>query len=56
VIQAVGRILRIAEGKKQPIVVDIVDEKTEACRDFYNRRAKRYLQRGYEVKKIEKPR
>ncbi len=56
VIQAVGRILRIAEGKKPPIVVDIVDEKTEACRDFYNRRAKRYLQRGYEIKKIEKPR
>lgn len=54
VIQAVGRILRIAEGKKPPIVVDIVDEKTEACRDFYNRRAKRYLQRGYDVKKITK--
>lgn len=54
VIQAVGRILRTVEGKKPPLVIDIHDEKTDACRDFLDRRMRGYAERGYEVKKIEK--
>lgn len=54
VTQAVGRILRMAEGKKPPLVVDFVDEKTGACNEFLEKRMRRYNDRGYTVKKIEK--
>lgn len=54
VTQAVGRILRVAEGKKPPLVVDFLDEKTDACNEFFERRMRRYSSKNYDVKKIEK--
>lgn len=40
--QAVGRILRELEGKKEPIVFDLVDDDSSVFRGYYNRRRQIY--------------
>jgi superfamily II DNA or RNA helicase len=47
--QACGRILRELEGKKQPLVVDFVDEKTGPCIGFAKSRKRQYKTLGFDV-------
>jgi superfamily II DNA or RNA helicase len=54
--QPIGRILRQVEGKKAPIVIDFVDDKTPLCSDFAEKRLRQYSRLGYEVTEIAKSR
>jgi superfamily II DNA or RNA helicase len=47
--QAVGRIMRPFEGKKQPVVYDFWDNKVKQCNGWARERAKVYLGLGCEV-------
>jgi superfamily II DNA or RNA helicase len=47
--QAVGRVMRPFEGKKQPVVYDIWDSKVAACQKWARERAKVYLGLGCEI-------
>jgi superfamily II DNA or RNA helicase len=46
VTQAVGRILRKYDGKKQPMVVDILDNDILLCENLARKRAKQYREMG----------
>lgn len=48
--QAVGRILRAKEGKKNPIVLDIVDSMIGICRGMASSRIKLYKKKGWTIK------
>lgn len=50
--QPIGRILRTVDGKREPIVVDFVDDNTGLCRDFADKRLRQYQRLGYEVVEI----
>ena len=50
--QASGRICRIMEGKKQPVLIDIVDEEEHIGVPFFGKRERFYLSRGWSVKYI----
>lgn len=52
VIQPVGRILRRAEDKKEPVVIDIVDTAFRECRAWYARRLVQYQKSGAQVIQI----
>lgn len=43
VAQAVGRILRLCEGAKEPVVVDLVDTKYEDCCRWASYRQQYYI-------------
>ena len=45
ILQAIGRILRLCEGKKRPIVLDVVDIGIPECRGWYKRRLREYKHR-----------
>lgn len=45
--QATGRILRPHEGKKDPIVVDFIDEKVSSCVRLAEMREKQYRKQGW---------
>jgi len=47
--QAVGRIMRPSEGKLQPVVYDLWDNKVSACKKWARERAKVYRGLGCEV-------
>lgn len=47
--QPIGRILRVVKGKKEPLVVDFVDDKTSVCSDFAARRLAQYSRLGHHV-------
>jgi superfamily II DNA or RNA helicase len=47
VLQSVGRILRTCDGKKQPIVVDIVDRSIPLFIKMYEKRMKLYKTKGW---------
>ena len=47
--QPIGRILRVMPGKKEPLVVDFVDDRTSVCSDFAARRLGQYSRLGYPV-------
>lgn len=49
ITQAVGRILREAEGKPQPIVLDFVDENVSICLGYAKARMKKYKNMEYEL-------
>jgi len=49
VIQAVGRILRDYPDKKQPVVLDFVDDNIDICRAYWGSRRKKYLSHRYPV-------
>ena len=51
--QAVGRIVREHEGKKQPIVIDFVDSKIGICNGLYAKRKKVYNRLRYPVKWVK---
>lgn len=42
VMQAIGRILRVLEGKKEPVIFDIVDEDSDALVSMHHSRMKCY--------------
>ena len=42
ILQAIGRISRLCEGKKRPVVLDIVDIGIPECRGWYKRRLREY--------------
>lgn len=46
VVQAVGRILRKHDGKKAPMVVDILDDGIPLCANLAKKRAKQYREMG----------
>jgi len=50
--QPIGRILRQVEGKREPIVIDFVDDKTELCAQFAEKRLRQYGRLGYDVSEI----
>ena len=50
--QAIGRALRIMEGKRQPVVIDIVD-KNDYLLMLANKRRRMYDSKGYDVEVIE---
>lgn len=50
--QAVGRIVREYDGKRQPLVVDFVDELIGICNSLYHKRKAVYRKLGYEIKEI----
>jgi superfamily II DNA or RNA helicase len=47
--QAIGRVMRPFEGKKQPVVYDIWDSKVSSCQKWARERAKVYLGLGCQV-------
>ena len=47
VIQSIGRILRVEENKKEPIVVDVIDSFVRPCKMMSNTRYKTYLSKGW---------
>ena len=47
IIQSVGRILRVHDEKKEPIVVDIIDDRVKMCKKLYFLRNKTYLSKGW---------
>lgn len=47
IIQSVGRILRVHDDKKEPVVVDIIDDKVKLCKKLYFLRNKIYLSKGW---------
>lgn len=49
VTQPVGRILRVVEGKKQPLVLDLVDSRSEYGLIMGNARRKRYKAKGWKI-------
>ena len=42
VMQAIGRILRVVEGKKEPVIFDIVDESSKSLVDMHHSRMRSY--------------
>lgn len=52
--QAVGRALRICEGKKDPAVLDIVHEGIKECGDLWYSRKRFYESKGWEVIDVNK--
>ncbi len=51
--QAVGRIVREYEGKKQPIVLDFVDSQIGICNGLYAKRKKVYNRLKYPIKWVK---
>lgn len=49
VVQIVGRILREYQGKKEPVVFDIVDDSSNVFKGFWNSRRSWYSEVGAEV-------
>ena len=49
--QAIGRVLRISEHKRQPIIVDIVDNFSPLMRNYFTKRSKDY--EGCKIKIIK---
>jgi superfamily II DNA or RNA helicase len=49
--QSIGRILREHPGKKEPIVVDLVDMGVPLCVSFAYKRLKQYRDLGYQIAK-----
>lgn len=51
--QAAGRILRDHPDKKDPLIVDFVDDKTGPCIGFARRRSRQYKQLGFNVERVD---
>lgn len=49
VIQSVGRIARVFEGKETPVCFDFVDEQIGFCKRAYNERKRHYRKIGCEI-------
>ena len=51
--QPAGRILRSCIGKKEPLIIDFVDDGTKLCAGFGKARERQYDRLGFTVKVIE---
>lgn len=51
--QASGRICRMRDGKKQPVLVDIFDDEEYIGRPFFDKRERFYLSRGWPIRYIK---
>lgn len=49
IVQSVGRIVRSQQGKKEPVVVDLVDTGIDVCMGYAKARARIYRSEGFEV-------
>jgi hypothetical protein len=47
ILQAIGRILRVHDTKKEPIVVDIIDKEVKPCMLMYYKRMRLYKSKGW---------
>jgi superfamily II DNA or RNA helicase len=52
--QAIGRILRLAENKKPPVVMDIVDTSSSIMRGWFEKRKKLYREKAESVTYLQK--
>jgi superfamily II DNA or RNA helicase len=50
--QAVGRSLRFLDGKKQPVIIDIVDDEQHVCIPFFAKRERLYDRKNWRVQYI----
>jgi hypothetical protein len=50
--QAVGRSLRFLDGKKQPVIIDIVDDEQHVCLPFFAKRERLYDNKNWRVQYI----
>ena len=50
--QAVGRSLRFLDGKKQPVIIDIVDDEQHVCLPFFAKRERLYDRKNWRVQYI----
>lgn len=48
--QAIGRVLRVYDGKKEPLVIDLVDRRIPICSILAKSRWRKYRQKGWECK------
>lgn len=53
IIQTVGRIQRVVPGKKDPIVIDVVDFSIGLCQGLYRKRQQQYQAQSWEVKMLQ---
>lgn len=53
--QPVGRILRSNDEKKEPFVIDFVDERTGICVGFAESRRRQYVRLGFDVVTLDAP-
>lgn len=49
IVQPIGRILRALKGKKQPVVIDVVDKGIALCEGMARKRMEEYEGEGWEV-------
>lgn len=54
VVQIVGRILREHEGKKVPVVLDVVDSHSPVFFEYAKKRMEWYTSRGADVRKLKR--
>lgn len=47
--QAIGRAIRACEGKKQPVIIDVVDLDVEGYVRWAEKRKEQYLEKGWKV-------
>lgn len=52
--QPAGRILRSIAGKKEPLIVDFVDDKTKLCKGFGDSRERQYVRLGFDFCRVER--
>lgn len=50
VVQSTGRICRMMDGKKQPVLIDVVDDEPHICRSFFAKRRRFYDSRNWPIK------
>jgi hypothetical protein len=50
--QSKGRVEREFAGKRQPVVVDIVDTAYDMTRRWGQKRERQYIREGLEIKKV----
>lgn len=50
--QAVGRALRHLDGKKQPVIIDIVDDEPHVCVPFFAKRERLYARKNWPVQYV----
>lgn len=50
--QAVGRTLRHMDNKKEPVVVDIVDNEPHVCIPFFGKREQLFVKKGWPIRYI----
>ena len=52
--QLIGRIIRMKEGKRTPLIIDIELKGSQSTKTQLNNRKAHYLQNGYVIQKLKK--